>query len=110
MNKTLYLIRHAKSDWSVPGEKDFERTLNSRGYTDAPRIGRELSEKGVKPDLIISSPALRAKLTAEFIAEQIKYDPEQIVFEEEIYESSVRTLLSIINNTDEKYQKIMIFG
>jgi phosphohistidine phosphatase len=110
MAKTLIFMRHAKSDWSVPGQKDFDRELNSRGLSDAPRMGRRLFEIGVKPDLIISSPALRAKLTAEMVAEQLKYDTDRIQWDEEIYESSVRTLLGVVNRLDDKLNTVIIFG
>ncbi|WMJ73535.1 histidine phosphatase family protein [Cytophagaceae bacterium ABcell3] len=110
MSRTLILIRHAKSDWSVSGQKDFDRDLNSRGYSDAPRIGKRLSSLGVQPQLIISSPAKRAKLTAELVTEQINFDSNKIVFNEDVYEASLRTLLSLVNNLDNKYTEVAIFG
>ncbi|MBX9853514.1 MAG: histidine phosphatase family protein [Cytophagaceae bacterium] len=110
MLKNLFLARHAKSDWSVPGQKDFDRELNGRGRNDAPRMGKKLSEMDVKPDLIMSSPAARAKLTAEFIAEQLRYDTEKIIFNEDIYEASVRSLLAIINELSDDYNKVMLVG
>ena len=57
--KKLFLIRHAKSDWSDNTLKDFDRGLNARGLKDAPFIGKFLKNKNIIPDLIISSPALR---------------------------------------------------
>jgi phosphohistidine phosphatase len=110
MGKNLFLVRHAKSDWSQPGQKDFDRDLNARGRLDAPRMGRKLFEMDVKPDLIISSPAERAKLTAEFIAEQLRYDTEKIEWNEEVYEASVRSLLSVINQIDDSIHKAMVVG
>jgi len=110
MGKNLFLVRHAKSDWSQPGQKDFDRELNARGRLDAPRMGRKLFEMDVKPDLIISSPAVRAKLTAEFIAEQLRYDTEKIEWNEEVYEASVRSLLSVINHIDDSTTKAMVVG
>jgi phosphohistidine phosphatase len=110
MVKNLFLVRHAKSDWSVSGQKDFDRELNGRGMADAPRVGRKLNELQVKPDLIMSSPAARAKLTAELIAEQLSYDPEKIIFEGEIYEASVRSLLSVINNLPDEYNSVILVG
>ena len=65
--KKLFLIRHAKSDWSNPTLDDFDRPLNERGKTNAPFIGDLLREKGVFPDVIISSPAYRARETARII-------------------------------------------
>jgi phosphohistidine phosphatase len=110
MVKNLFLVRHAKSDWSVGGQKDFERNLDGRGLHDAPNMGRKLFQMGIKPDLILSSPAERARLTSELVAEQLKYDPDKIVFDDEIYEASVRSLLNVINSLDDKYQNVMIFG
>jgi phosphohistidine phosphatase len=110
MSKSLYLVRHAKSDWSIPGRADFDRDLNSRGMMDAPQMGRKLYDMGVLPELIISSPAVRARKTAEFIAEQLKYETEKIDFKEDIYEASLRTMLSIINQFSNSYNNIMLFG
>ena len=69
--KTLYLARHAKSSWKHPELSDIERPLNKRGKRDAPIIGNLLKEKGVNPDILISSPAVRARKTAVAIAEII---------------------------------------
>jgi phosphohistidine phosphatase len=110
MIKNLYLVRHAKSDWSNSGQKDFDRVLNSRGMNDAPRMGRKLYELNVKPDIIISSPAARAKYTSEFISEQLQYDTDKIIFMDDIYEASVRSLLGVINGLADNYDKVMIVG
>jgi phosphohistidine phosphatase len=110
MTKTLLLIRHAKSDWSVQGQKDFDRELNQRGNMDAPRMGSKLFEMGIKPDLVVSSPAQRARSTAEYICEQIKYPLERIDFNEEIYEASVRTLLKVVNELNDIYSTVVIVG
>jgi phosphohistidine phosphatase len=71
--KTLLLLRHAKSGWKDSGLPDHERPLNSRGKRDAPRIGRLLAEQGLVPDLIVSSPARRARKTAERVSEASGY-------------------------------------
>jgi phosphohistidine phosphatase len=110
MQKTLYLIRHAKSDWSVPGQKDMERELNSRGISDAPRMGAKMKELGMQPELMISSPSVRTRMTLEFMTEQMDYDFEAVHWEEDIYESSVRTLLRIINELPEEKQRVAIVG
>jgi phosphohistidine phosphatase len=67
MKRTLVLIRHAKSDWNISAQPDFERTLNERGKLDAPVMGQRLLAKNVIPDLIISSSAhcKRIKLRQE---------------------------------------------
>ncbi len=76
--KQLTLIRHAKSSWSDLSRGDFDRPLNARGLRDAPRMGAHLKEAGLAPvDRIVSSPALRARTTAECIAEALGVDESE---------------------------------
>jgi len=108
--KTLYLARHAKSSWKHPELSDIERPLNKRGKRDAPYIGNLLKEKGVKPNILISSPAVRARKTAVVIAERIDYTKSKILIDDKIYESSSTELLNIIKSFDDKYNSVMMFG
>src|SRR5260370_4722079 len=70
--KTLFLTRHAKSSWDDTALPDKDRPLNDRGRRDAPKMGKRLTKRDVKPDLIVSSPARRALTTAEIIATEIE--------------------------------------
>jgi phosphohistidine phosphatase len=110
MGKLLILIRHAKSDWSDVGQKDIDRELNRRGHSDAPRMGRKLAEMNLKPDLIVSSPSRRTTLTTQYICEQLSYPLENVDFQEDIYEASVRTLLRLVNELDNSLQTVFIVG
>jgi phosphohistidine phosphatase len=73
MERTLVMIRHAKSSWANPLQSDFERALNERGERDAPMMGARLKAAGILPELIISSTAKRAKSTAKKIATALDY-------------------------------------
>ncbi|MCW8805369.1 MAG: histidine phosphatase family protein [Ignavibacteriaceae bacterium] len=108
--KTIYLVRHAKSFWGDQSTPDFDRPLNKRGKRDAPLMGEILNDKKVKPDLIISSPAKRAKKTAIAIAIELNYPEKKIVFKEELYEATINTILKILQKLDEGHNTIMIFG
>ena len=66
--KTLYLIRHAKSEQNFAGLADIDRPLNERGYVDASKMSLMLKEKKLIPNAIISSPAVRAISTALIFA------------------------------------------
>ncbi len=94
--KRLTLVRHAKSSWKDASVADFERPLNERGKRDAPRMGARLAAAGFRPDLLVSSPAKRARATAERIASAIDYPAERIVFEEGLYDASPDELLAVI--------------
>jgi phosphohistidine phosphatase len=108
--KTLYLVRHAKSSWEEVDLADFDRPLNKRGKKNAPFMGEILKESGFSPDLILSSPAQRAKVTAEILAEKLDYPLKKIVFEEEIYKASPAKLLQIIRNQENNIEKLMLVG
>ena len=107
--KKLYIIRHAKSSWKDLAADDFDRPLNKRGEKDAPFMGKILKKKGVKPDIIISSPALRAKTTAEVIAQEIGFK-KPILYIEKIYEAEVEDLYDVVRDIDEKYKTVFIIG
>jgi phosphohistidine phosphatase len=108
--KTIYLVRHAKSSWEDPKLADFKRPLNTRGKKDAPFMGVQLNNKQIEPDLILASPAKRAKKTAQAIAEKISYPAKNILFKDEFYEASEKTLLDIIKKIDERFDSVMVFA
>jgi phosphohistidine phosphatase len=108
--KQLVLIRHAKSEESNAATKDFDRSLNPRGFSDAPKMGLRLREHGEHPQFVISSPAERARLTAEFVLEQVGFATENIHWEEEVYEASARILMHVVNNISEEYDTVWMFG
>ncbi len=107
--KKLYLIRHAKSDWSNPSLDDFDRPLNKKGKKNASFMGKILRKKEVLPDLIISSPAYRARETAKKIAKKVNYR-EEIMYNEYIYEASLKTILEIINFIEDEYDEVFLIG
>jgi len=107
--KKLYIIRHAKSSWDDESLNDFDRPLNKRGKANAPMMGGRLKKNGVMPDIIISSPAKRAKSTAEIIAKEIGYE-KKVHFDENIYESSVDELSKILKSIDDKNNIVFLVG
>lgn len=108
--KTLYLVRHAKSSWKYSNLDDFERPLNKRGRKSAPLMGTILKRLHVLPDLILSSPANRAAMTARIIAGKINYPLEKIHYSEIIYESNAKTLIDIVRHIDDVVTKAMLVG
>ncbi|MDR1976530.1 MAG: histidine phosphatase family protein [Campylobacteraceae bacterium] len=101
--KTIYFIRHAKSDWSVDCD-DFDRGLNQRGLKDAPFMAERLKKHGVKPDIIISSPAKRAFTTATIIAKTLGVT--NLITEQRLYDDDA--YLKIVQNIDDRYKSVFI--
>jgi len=108
--KTIYLVRHAKSSWKYPNLDDFERPLNKRGRKSAPFMGSILKKLKVSPDLILSSPANRAAMTARITADKISYPLEKICYSESIYEFSANALIDVIKHLDDVVDKAMLVG
>ena len=107
--KKLYLIRHAKSDWSDPGKDDFDRGLNKRGKRSIPLMAKALKEKRIMPDLILSSSAKRAKKTAKGLAKALGYKGE-IIFNEALYFTEPEEMIEMIRNVDDRYKSIFLVG
>lgn len=108
--KTLILVRHAKSSWDHPGLDDHERPLSERGLRDAPRMGRRLADRGLAPDVVLSSTAVRALTTAELMAEAIGVERDRIVADERLYATSAAGLLEVIGELDSSVQTAMVVG
>lgn len=107
--KRLFIIRHAKSDWTNPDLDDFDRPLNERGKKDLPFMAKRVAKKEICPDLIISSPAFRARKTAKGFAKEIGYC-EKIMYNEYLYEASLKTILDVLNFIDDEYDDIFLVG
>jgi phosphohistidine phosphatase len=108
--KHLLLVRHGKSDWANHHISDFERPLNARGLRNAPEMASRILNRNQVPELIVSSSALRALTTARHFAQVWDKPVEQIKQERAIYEANVKTLLQIVNQLDNKYQRVAMFG
>lgn len=107
--KTLYIMRHAKSSWSQPGIADIERTLNERGLRTAPFIGKMMHEKGLAPDVILTSTAVRARHTAALVKEAGKLRGV-LQFEPRIYEASPNGLRQVVSELAKTHKSAMIVG
>ena len=108
--KELILIRHAKSDWNDPSLDDYDRPLNGRGKNAASQVGRALATRGVLPDIVITSEAVRAISTARLIAEQIGYPEEDIVRDDRLYLAGPDPVLRVVQEIDEECRSAMMFG
>jgi phosphohistidine phosphatase len=107
--KTLLLLRHAKSSWKNGNMRDFDRPLNNRGTKAAPMIGRLIRKKKLRPDVVLSSSAERARQTAALVLKsaQLKTD---LRHDERIYEAGAPRLLEIVSQIDDDADVAMLVG
>jgi phosphohistidine phosphatase len=109
--KTLLILRHAKSKPKDPDISDHDRELDERGKDDALRMGKLLRNKGLVPDFIMSSSALRARTTAEIVAEECEYKGEEkIALERSLYEAKPKDFMNLLNSLPNQYNRVLLVG
>lgn len=106
--KTLYLIRHSKSDWANEALADIDRPLNARGYTNAHEMGVRLKKKNEIPQLIISSNAIRAMSTAAILLGELGLDGENYQVNERLYDATVDGLMQELRSIDNRYKVVFV--
>ncbi len=107
--KSVYLIRHAKSDWGVDVD-DFNRPLNERGKRDAPIMAKRLKIRNVKIDAFVASPAKRALKTARIFAAEFGLESERILLRPELYMAPAQTFHSVLESLDDQWKSVIIFS
>lgn len=108
--RQLFLLRHAKSAWNTGATNDFDRPLNKRGKSDAPRTGRWLFDHEYLPDHIICSPAKRACNTLEKIQRVLGFEEQQINWEPRVYGANLETLLAVLAQCDDSVENLLLVG
>lgn len=108
--KQLYLIRHAKSSWKNLQLGDMERPLNKRGKRDAPFMAHRMVQKGMLVDAMWASPSKRTQATAQAFAKTLNYPLEKIYWDRKIYEATASTLLTVVQNLENRWQTVALFA
>lgn len=105
----LSLLRHAKSSWDDPVERDFDRPLNGRGHRAARIVGEWLHESGLSFDHVVASPALRIRQTIEGVEAGLggRLRP---TFDKRIYMASAASLLEVIRETPDDCGHLLLIG
>ena len=108
--KRLYLIRHAKSSWADIDLDDFARPLNKRGKKDGPEMAERLAKAGVRPDLIVASPAKRAKKNRDMHGQRTGYDKGAIRYYDELYLGSLSYHLQLLEQLFPNVTSLFLVG
>jgi len=109
MARELLILRHGKSDWAA-GTGDFARPLKNRGKRAAQRVGVWLWQQDLRPDVVISSPAMRAITTAEKCVKAMGMNARSIIQDSRIYEAWLDELLTVLADAPEDASRVMIVG
>ena len=110
MPKLITAVRHAKSSWKDPGLRDLDRPLNGRGKKAAPAMASKLKELGLKPDLLLSSPARRAYDTARAFAEVFGFKESDILKDPRFYFEGEEAMAESLMELDDQFSSVVFFS
>jgi len=108
--RELWLLRHAKSAWNSDAPTDFERPLNKRGRSDAPRLGNWMKRRGLVPDGVFSSDAVRARQTAQRLLRGLAIESLKICYDHGLYLASRGDLVAFVQTLPSCFQRPLIIG
>lgn len=106
--KTVYLIRHGKSSHDNSSLTDPERPLADRGHTDSEKVARRIKNRMEKPDVFISSSAIRARQTSEYFCNELEFDYDSVKWSNSLYRCTPSVLLNALASLDEAHQSVMV--
>jgi phosphohistidine phosphatase len=110
MTKTLHLLRHAQSADKQQRQSDWERELTTEGTREATAIGNYFKKQKLNPDLVVSSDAARAKMTAIIVAKSIGYSIDKIRWQNDIYAATTETLLTTVRLLGDEFTSVLMVG
>jgi phosphohistidine phosphatase len=108
--KTLLIVRHAKSSWDDASMSDIDRPLNERGKHDAPAMAKRLIKAGIAVDRFVSSPAKRARQTAEAFVHEFEKKGKSIRFLPELYHAAETVFEAVVAGLDDGDDTVAIFS
>jgi phosphohistidine phosphatase len=108
--RQLLVLRHAKSAWDTVVTTDFDRPLSKRGKREAPRVGGWLRHQGLVPDLVVSSPAKRARKTTTKVCRELGIPKQEIWWEPRIYGATTETLLDVLSECRADARIVLLVG
>ncbi len=109
MTRSLYVLRHGKSDWEAPHGEDHERPLKKRGRLAAKQIGSFLTRIEEAPDFVLSSSAVRARVTAEVAAEAGEWSAP-LEATRALYEATTDSVLERLHGVRDEYARALLVG
>jgi phosphohistidine phosphatase len=107
--KTLTLLRHAKSSWDDPVQRDFDRPLNAKGLRAAHTMGAFMAREGMRFDHVVASPAVRVTETLDGLWEGYGRTLKP-VWDRRIYLASCMTLLDVVHDTPMEAENLLLVG
>jgi phosphohistidine phosphatase len=106
--KRLLAIRHAKSDWDNPSQKDVDRPLNNRGKNDVPEMASRLAKRNIDIDVFISSIAVRTETTTYLLRQFLPNKLADIELRNDLYLAPAPVFYQVVGKINDRYNTAAI--
>jgi len=110
MERKLIIIRHGKSSWDHEGLDDIDRPLAERGILNSAEMAKRLLDKGIVPELILSSPASRALNTALIMLRNWGLEPEKLQIHDPLYDAYLEEIKQVVSKAPPEISRLAIYG
>jgi phosphohistidine phosphatase len=107
--RVLHLVRHAKSSWDDPDLGDRDRPLTPRGKRASKALAHHLEEAGIRPDIVVCSPARRAQDTLKPLQRALGAGAT-VRLDERVYAASADELLDVVSEVPDRVSSVMLVG
>jgi phosphohistidine phosphatase len=107
--KTLLIMRHAKSSWKEPDQKDEKRPLSKKGKKQAAQMGSLLKNENILPDMIISSSVNRAEQTTKLVVENSNYQGE-VLYLDRLFMAEVDVIYDVLKLLPDQADCVLLIG
>ena len=108
--KQIFLLRHAKSDWSTTGQQDFDRGLASRGIKDISLISDYVKKNNFKLDEVLCSSANRTKETFDLCADGFDFDIKNAKYYDDLYYGNHESIIDLLVNVNQSANSVLVVG
>ncbi|WP_119844166.1 histidine phosphatase family protein [Reichenbachiella sp. MSK19-1] len=108
--KRLIIVRHAKSSWDDASLTDHDRPLAKRGMRDAPRMAEYLCRYLDRPDMVLTSTAIRARQTADYFTQALGTLPHQVRETSALFHAGPSEISAVLSQLPPSTQSVMLFG
>jgi len=110
MERKLIIVRHGKSSWDHNGLDDIDRPLAERGFLNSAEMARRLLDKGIVPELILTSPASRALNTALIMSRTWGLEPGKLQIHDALYDAFLEEIKTVVSKAPKEISQLAIYG
>lgn len=110
MQQHLLIMRHAQAEEIQSDGHDRDRELTTKGNQEALTMGAQIFQRSLNISALYTSSAARTRQTGSLVADVLKLDAGSVLVQDDLYNSSIRTYLSFVNQLPTEMNTVLLIG